>query len=177
DDDRVWGASFWWDGDGGHHSWYNQLGAHFSSVGKYLSWRGGFDLPIGSTTDEWGRSVSNIFFVDDGIGFNVASNLETAYRRYDLEAATPIPYFGRYGWEVGVGTYYLDARQAEDALGVSCRVEAQVTEDFWINTLVTSDSIFGGNLSVNMELTLPDGAPSRWMRPKRVRDALTASHK
>lgn len=177
DDDRVWGASFWWDGDGGHHSFYNQLGAHFSSVGKYLSWRGGFALPIGSTTDDWGRSVSDIFFIDDGIGFNVASNHETAYRRYDLEAATPLPYFGRYGWEVGVGMYYLQAPKVEDSMGVSARVEAQVTEDFWINTLVTSDEIFGGNLSVNMELTLPDGAPSRWFRPKRVRDALTASDK
>jgi hypothetical protein len=177
DDNRVWGASMWWDGDGGHHSWYNQLGAHFSSVGKYLSWRGGFALPIGSTTDDWGRQVSDIFFIEDGIGFNVASNHETAYRRYDIEAATPLPYLGRYGWEVGVGMYYLQAPLAEDSLGVSTRVEAQITEDLWINALVTSDEIFGGNLSINMELTLPDGAPSRWFRPKRVRDALTETDK
>ena len=177
DDDRVWSSTFWWDGDGGHHTWYNQLGAHFSSVGKYLSWRGGFALPVGSTNDAWGRQVSDIFFIDDGIGFNVASRFETAYQRYDIEAATPIPYFGRYGWEVGVGMYYLNAPDADESLGVSARVEAQVTEDFWINTLVTSDEIFGGNVSLNMELTLPDGAPSRWFRPKRVRDALTASDK
>ncbi|QDT57064.1 hypothetical protein Pan44_51290 [Caulifigura coniformis] len=177
DDNRVWSATFWWDGDGGHHSWYNQLGAHFASVGKYLTWRGGFALPIGSTTDQYGAAVGSTFFVDDNVGLNIVSQLETAYRRFDLEASMPLPYLGRYGWEAGVGTYYLHADKAENSMGVSARVEAQVTEDFLINTLVTSDEIFGGNLSVNMEFTLPDGAPSRWFRPKRVRDALTESDK
>jgi len=177
DDNRVWSATFWWDGDGGHHSWYNQLGAHFASVGKYLTWRGGFALPIGSTTDRYGAAVGSTFFIDDNVGLNIISQQETAYRRYDLEASAPLPYLGRYGWEAGIGTYYLHADQAENSMGVSARVEAQVTEDFLINTLVTSDEIFGGNLSVNMEFTLPDGAPSRWFRPKRVRDALTESDK
>ncbi len=177
DDNRVWSASFWWDGDGGHNAWYNQLGAHFASVGRFLTWRGGFALPIGSTTERFGARVGSTYFIDDNVGLNIVSQQETAYRRFDLEASTPIPYFGRYGWEFGVGAYYLHAPEADETLGVSARVEAQVTEDFWINTVVTSDEIFGGNVSLNMELTLPNGAPSRWFRPKRVRDALTESDK
>ncbi|MBX3441342.1 MAG: hypothetical protein KF774_02960 [Planctomyces sp.] len=177
DDDRTWSATFWWDGDGGHRAFYNQMGMHFSSVGRYLTWRGGFALPVGSETETLGSTVSDIFYVSDNIGFNVATNVETAYRRYDLEASTPIPLLGRYGWDLGVGMYYLQGPNVEDGMGVSVRTEAQVTENFWINGLVTSDDIFGSNFSINMELTIPDGAPSTWFRRKTPRDAMFESDK
>jgi hypothetical protein len=176
EEDRTYSGTFWWDGDGGHtKNFYNQLGAHFSSVGRYLSWRGGFALPVGTTRNTIASSVSDIFYVNSNIGFNILNNIQTAYQRYDLEAATPLPYLGRYGVEIGLGVYHLAANGVKSATGVSTRVEAQMTEDFWVNVLATSDNVFGGNCSMNLEWTLPDGAPSKWFRPKQPRDALFAS--
>lgn len=177
DQDRTYSSTFWWDGDGGHHAFYNQLGAHFSSVGRYLSWRGGFAIPIASKSDEFNQTISDIFFLNNNIGFDISTDVEHAYKRFELEAATPLPYFGRYGVELGVGVYHLTADSLQDATGISGRVEAQVTEDLWINGLITSDRVFGGNASINLEITLPDGSPSKWFRPNSPRDALFASDK
>ncbi|MFO1094739.1 MAG: hypothetical protein U0992_15750 [Planctomycetaceae bacterium] len=39
-----------------------------------------------------------------------------------------------------------------------------MSEDLWANTLVSTDPVFGGNVSFNMELTLPNGASRLFRR-------------
>lgn len=174
-EDRVYGASFWWDYDGAHNGVFHQLGGSFESIGRFFSLRGNFVIPVGDPTFDFNEQFANPQFVGNQIAVTRTFSRETAYQVYDFEASMPIPYLGRYGWDVGVGGYYLSSGFAEDAGGVSVRTQVQITEDFWLNTLYTYDHVFGDNLSLNFELTIPNAPPSRLLRRNPVSSYLTAS--
>ncbi|MFG0332701.1 MAG: hypothetical protein ACF8TS_04990, partial [Maioricimonas sp. JB049] len=174
--DRVFSVSGWYDYDDGHAGEYHQLGMHFASIGQFFSLRGGFTLPIGDTHTTFGTTNLGMGRIEgSNILVDVAQSVETAYQQYEIEASTPIPLLGRYGFDFGLGFYYLNSHGFQDTPGISTRVEAQLTEDFWLNTRITSDKVYGSNLSVNFELTLPDGPPAQFFRPNPVRQALFAS--
>ena len=175
DDDRVYGASFWWDYDTGHVGDYHQFGGSFESLGRYFSLRGNFAIPFGSTTTDVGIISGNPIFVGNQLTLPQTILSEQAYQVYDIEASVPFPGLGRYGADLAAGFYYLNGSETDSNAGVSVRAQAQITEDFWINGLYTYDGIFNSNFSLNMELTIPDGAPSQWFRRRPVSSMMTAS--
>lgn len=173
--DRVFGASFWWDYDSGHRGTYNQLGGSFESIGRYFSMRGNFTWPIGNSYKDYGTQAAPPQFVGSQIAVNQTVFREQAYQTYEIEAATPFPGLGRYGVDFGLGFYYLAAPDAEDTPGVSLRAQSQVTEDLWINTVLTNDNLFDTQVSVNLELTMPDGRPRRWFKRNPINHYMTES--
>lgn len=175
-DDRVYGASLWYDFDSGHSRAYHSLGGSFESIGRYASLRFNFDLPVGqntSTTFDPGLGESR--FQGTSIVVDQRFRAERAYQEYDFEVATPFPFLGGYGIDLGVGFYYLHSPDAKSSPGVSVRTQAQINDNFWINGVLTNDDIFDTNASINFELTMPSGGPMRWFSRRHVSASLTDS--
>ena len=174
--DRVIATSAWLDYDEGHEAGYAQFGLYGAIIGRYLTTSAYANIPLGESEEVLASTVSSRF-VDDRLALSQLSRVESPYAHYQFEVSTPVPYFSKYGFEYGLGAYALASRAdgVKDGFGVSNRIEAQVTEDLTVNTLVTSDGVFGSNLSVNLELTLPNGMPSRMFRRTPVLSHLTRS--
>ncbi|MCA8997272.1 MAG: hypothetical protein KDA80_09800, partial [Planctomycetaceae bacterium] len=173
--DRVFGASFWWDYDAAHRGTYNQLGGSFESIGRYFSLRSNFSIPIGNSYTDYAVTMGTPQFQGNQIAVQQIFSREQAYQQYDFEAETPFPGLAPYGVDFGLGGYYLAAPDAGDSFGLSVRAQAQVTEDLWINTVLTNDNVFDTQVSVNLELTMPNGRPARWFRRNAVTHYLTES--
>ena len=175
---RVFVFSNWLDYDraGRTGAGFAQWGLHMASIGQFWSVRGNIHQPIGQSNEVFNRNLTPRF-VGNNISVTNSAWVEDAYGQYDIEFSTPIPYFARFGFEFGVGYYFLDGARSgvEDGHGVSARVETQVTEDIWANALITSDGVFSSNLSLNFEVTLPNGAPSRIFRRLPVQRYLVQS--
>ena len=177
---RVYGLSGWWDYDSGHTTDYNQVGVSLESLGRYSSTRFNANVPLKNSEDILSNtSFGTPFFQNNNIAYLFGFQRETSYQNYQLELASPVPLLGRYGAEWAVSGYGLIANSngASDAMGVSGRFEVQVSEDFWINTVVSHDKIYGTNTSINFELTFPNGMQSRWLRPNRGHEKMLASVK
>lgn len=178
DTDRVLATSLWLDYDNAHRSGngYTQLGLYGSIIGRYLTTTAYANIAMGSKEYPFSRSLTSRY-VGDVLALTERSLVESPYSHLQFEVATPIPYLSRFGFQYGLGVYGLVSRasQVQDGFGVSNRIQAQVTEDFTVNALITSDGVFGSNVSVNMQLTLPNGMPSRILRTLPVRSQLTAS--
>ncbi len=179
-DDRVYGVSGWWDYDAGHRAAYNQMGVSLESLGRYFSARFNANMPLNDfntfyTTNAFGTP----FFQGNNIAYRFNFLRETSYQDYKLEVASPVPLLGRYGAEWAIGGYGLVANtsSAKSSMGISGRFELQVSEDFWINTVVSNDKVFGTNTSINLEVTIPNGRQTRWLRPNRGHEKLLASVK
>ena len=175
EDDRVYGASAWWDYEGGAVGTYHSLGGSFESIGRYVSMRFNFDLPMGDMSEQVAISDAGTPRFD---GSNVVVDrvvtTEFALQEYDFEVSTPMPLLGSYGFDVGVGVYYLNNDEVGGA-GVSLRTQAQINRDFYINGVLTNDEIFDTNFSINVELTMPSGKPHNWFRRRPVAASLTDS--
>lgn len=175
-DDRVYGVSGWWDYDAGHRGSYNNMGMFMESVGRWMSLRGGFALPVGKDQQVYDSVLGNAQFIGSQVVATRTTFFEQSYANYNFEVATPLPGLARYGFDIGAGMYFLNAvGKGGEIVGTSVRTQAQVTEDLWINGTYTYDSQFNSQFSLNMELTLPDGPPSRWFRRNPVQAALTAT--
>ncbi|MEW4488270.1 right-handed parallel beta-helix repeat-containing protein [Thalassoglobus sp. JC818] len=175
EDDRVYGASMWWDYEGGQIGTYHSLGGSFESIGRFVSMRFNFDLPIGTQNTIVGISDAGTpRFDGNNIVIDRQVTTESALQEYDFEIATPMPLLGDFGFDVGVGVYYLKS-DTDSTPGVSLRTQAQVTRDFYINGILTNDDIFDTNFSLNFELTLPGKSPAQWFRRRPVSESLTAS--
>ncbi len=173
---RVFSVSAWWDYDTGHQGSYNQLGLSFAMIGQNFTFRANGNwvldkdevntgvIPIGNPR------LENGMIVQDQLQL-----VEQAYHQADFEVSRPVYGLGRYGFEYGLGAYALFGSDADDAVGVSARIESQVTEDLWVNAIYTNDSEFDSNVSFNFELTVPNAPPSRWFRRPKVRDQLRSS--
>ncbi len=172
-DDRVYGVSGWWDYDAGHRASYNQLGMNVESIGRWMSLRGGFSVPVGKDQTEFASILGDSQFVGSQIVATRTSFFEQSYANYNAEIATPLPGLARYGFDVGLGMYALDANSSSNIIGTSVRTQAQVTEDLWINGTYTYDSQFKSQFSLNLEITMPDGPPSQWFRRNPVQRSLT----
>lgn len=173
--DRVFGASFWYDYDDGHSTSFNQLGGSFESIGQYLSFRGNVYIPVGDRRSLAGFTDGAQSFTENYITVQRNYLFDNAYQVYEAEASVPMPILGKYGFDMGAGIYFLNGEDVKDATGVSSRIQAQVTENFWMNGTYTYDDIFRSNFSLNFEFTMPDGAPRRWFRRPSVSSYLTQS--
>lgn len=176
-ENRVFGAGLWYDFEGAHGRNYHSLGGSFESLGQYFSLRGNFDLIVGPSGGIAGRQTGgNPRYVGSNIVLDQLILVEQAYDEYNIEASIPMPIIGDYGFDVAAGFYYLAGEgQAEDTPGFSLRGQAQITEDFYLNAVFTTDDVFDSNVAINLEYTLPNGSlvPSRLFRRKPVTDMLT----
>lgn len=175
EDDRVYGASFWWDYDAGHAGTYNQLGGSFESIGRYVDLRMNFSIPIGDKETRQITGVGDSQFVGNQIAVQQFFTEEQAMQTYDAEVAIPFPGIGDFGVDLGVGIYYLSNSTNDNSVGVSVRSQAQISDNFWLNGLYTNDDTFGSNFSINFELTMPASGPVRWFRQRPVASSLTDS--
>lgn len=175
-DDRVYGMSGWWDYDSGHRGSYHNMGMHLESIGRWMSLRGGFAIPVGKDQHEFDSVLGNAQFVGNQVVATRTTFFEQSYANYNAEISTPLPGLARYGFDIGTGIYFLNATgKGGEIVGTSFRTQAQVTEDLWINGTYTYDSQFKSQFSLNMEVSFPDGPPSRWFRRNPVQSALTAT--
>jgi hypothetical protein len=175
--DRVFSLSGWWDFDSGHNNDYHQVGLSFEMIGQNMSLRSNAYFVV--SRDEHRVGTSNIgspIPTDDGrLVQRQILFTEVAYNQADLEISMPIPLVGDYGWEWGGGAYWLFGSDGREGTGVKGRIESQVTEDLWVNALISNDPVFDTNVSINLEFTVPHAPPSRWFRRPKVRDHLWTS--
>jgi len=173
--DRVYGGSFWYDYDNGHAKEFNQLGVSLESLGQYYSLRGNAYFPVGQREALAGFTDGERSFTGNNISVLRNFVYQNAYQVYEGEFAVPMPVLGAYGFDMGVGIYFLNGQSARDATGVSARIQSQITENFWMNGLYTYDKQFESNFSLNFEFTMPDGMARRWFRRPSVKSYLTQS--
>lgn len=173
DMDRVWGVSMWWDHDTGHARAYNQIGVSAESLGRYVDYRLNGYIPIGDRQHVLGvtpLSANNYF--GNFISILQATHRETQLGGFDGEIGGPVPLLGRYGASAYTGLYYLTGPNTSSVTGVSARAAFQINEDLLFGIQQTWDHVFQANTQFQVQITLPDGMPSRWLRQKRVRDRL-----
>lgn len=175
EDDRVYGASFWWDNDTSYTENFNQLGGSFESLGRYTDLRMNFAIPIGNSTNTSFVRTVGTSFVGNHISVQDLYRTEEAMQTYDAEVATPFPGLGDFGLEVGLGVYYLASSDRDNTFGMSVRTQAQINDNFWLNGIYTNDDTFGSNFSLNFEFTMPASGPVRWLRQRPVAASLTDS--
>ncbi len=174
-DDRVYGVSGWWDYDAGHRGYFHQMGMNLESIGRWVSLRGGFSIPVGQDQHEYASVIGNPQFVGNQVVATRTTSFEQSYGNYNVEVSTPLPGLARYGFDIGTGMYILHANGSGDTVGTTVRTQAQVTEDLWINGTYSWDSQFKSQFSLNLEVTMPDGPPSQWFRRNPVQRSLTES--
>lgn len=173
--DRMFGHSYWWDFSRSYHDDMHQFGLSLETVGRYLSYRFNANWVAGNRQRVFHQQIFDPVLGGNNILVPVLQYFETGVSNYTFEVAMPAPFLGKYGLELGVGPYVLTASGVQDAIGVAGRAQWQITEDFWVNTVVTNDDLFDTNVSVNFELRLPNGMPSRILRPNPVVMSLTQS--
>lgn len=174
DRDRVYGASIWWDWDDGHVRAFNQVGGSFESIGNYYSLRGNFGIPVGETEGFSHATVGTPDFVGHNIAAQVTRYFDNAMKSFDIEMATPMPGIGKYGFEWGLGVYHLTGENI-DTTGGSARLQAQISENLWMNGIYTYDDMFQSLFSLNFEYTFGKGLPRRFFRRAPVQSYMTQS--
>jgi hypothetical protein len=170
---RVYGLTGWWDYDDGNASDYHQVGISFESLGKWFDFRanGYFGLsndlnvlsetPTGTVTPTGGMLLAD-----------VRQLAESQYSGFNVEIGGPMPILGRYGFEAYVGGYHFQADDDENASGASVRLLANVTDDVRLGFDVTHDELFDTQVFGSVIVTLPDGRPQTWFRPRSVQSKL-----
>lgn len=174
--DRVYGINAYWDHDNGNRRSYNQVGFGVESLGRYVDFRAngyinfGTDRNIISSTHD----VNSFQFGvgPTGVLVNRVEFQESAFSGLNVEIGTPTPLLGRYGFETHVGGYYFQADDNEDVTGVSVRNEMQISDDIRAGISVTNDDVFDTQVFATLSITIPDGRPQTWFRPKKVRDKM-----
>ena len=171
---RIWSLSGWYDYDDGHGRDYYQWGVSFESLGKWLDYRINGYFPAGRDSSVLSEVFTgDSFFQGSTLYQGRQRAIESTYRGVDAEIGGPLPLLGRYGFLGYVGGYYRESNDHGEAAGVNVRFEANVTQDLLVGLSVSDDALFGTNVWMNMALTLPDGRPRRWFRPRPVRERMS----
>ncbi len=179
DIDRIIGLSAWFDYDNGHRTSYSQFGVSLESLGRYVDYRINGYIPVGTRSTMLSSTVdpTDIRFLGNNIVFGRTNVAEQTYTGFDAEVGGPLPVLGRYGVNGYLGGYHFMGNGVASGsfTGVSGRFMAQINEDLQFGVQVTDDHVFGTNTQFQIFVTLPEGAPSRWLRNPRVQDRLTES--
>ena len=170
---RVYGVTGWWDYDDGNATDYHQVGVSFESLGKWFDFRanGYFglsnDLNVLSETPTGTVTPTGSMLLAD-----VRQIAESQYSGFNVEVGGPMPILGRYGFEAYVGGYHFQADNDQNASGASVRLVANVTDDVRLGIDVTNDDLFQTQVFGSVIVTLPDGRPQTWFRPRSVQSKL-----
>lgn len=175
--DRYFGLNTWYDFDAGHVEEYHQVGVGFESIGRYFDMIVNGYIPVSSNSNQISTRYGNTAtFLDNRLMLNRFDEWESAFTGFDANIGGPMPIFGRYGLQGYVGFYFFtNSASTTDFTGVSGRLAWQVNEDFNIGVNFSDDHVFGTNTQMQFTMTIPDGKPSRWLRPLSVRDRMMQS--
>ncbi len=176
--DRVTSLSGWYDYDGGHESDYDQFGVSYAMISRYLQFRANANFVNGPTRNLIRQEcVGDLFFSGNNLAILSNDEFENAFNVYDFELGTPVPFLGKYGFNGFAGAYYVDPDTSadQDAVGFKGRVTADITEDWSMGVSVSDDRVFGTNVQLAVQFTIPDGKASRWFRPKPIYEYLAMS--
>lgn len=153
-------------------SWY-RLGAGVESLGKYIDFRANGYFILGDESVLLNSNLIGNLMLSGNNAFRIRNEArENAYSGADFEVGGPLPIFGRRGFNMYAGAYYLGSEYGKDALGFQARWEALITESATVNVQYTNDETFGTNSWVSIAYSIPNYTDRKFMRPKRVRDRL-----
>jgi hypothetical protein len=169
---RITGVSGFWDYDDGNENSYDQAGISFESVGKWFTVHANGYIALGDETNVLSTRLTGALVPGTPITAEAMQGIETAYSGFNVEIGGPTPLLGRYGFESYVGAYHFETPDAEDATGVSFRSEVHATDDLRLGINVTDDGAFGTQVFGTVVLTLPDGRPKQFFRPRPVVDKI-----
>ncbi|MHC4878624.1 MAG: beta strand repeat-containing protein [Planctomycetota bacterium] len=170
---RVYGITGWWDYDDGNASDYHQVGVSFESLGKWFDFRANGYIGLGDDTNILSATpTGTVTPVGGSLLADVRQSVESQYSGFNVEVGGPMPILGRYGFEAYVGGYHFQSEEDEDASGVSVRLLANVTDDVRLGIDVTRDAVFDTQVFGSVIVTLPDGRPQTWFRPRSVQSKL-----
>ena len=175
--DRFIGVNGWYDFDASHARSYNQFGVGFESIGRYFDMILNGYIPVGNRSNNLSTALlgegtfsGNMLLLDR---FN---EVESAFTGFDAQVGGPMPIFGRYGLQGYAGFYFFNSSASKtDFTGVSGRLAWQLNEDLNLAVNFSDDHVFGTNTQMQISMTIPDGKPSRWLRPLSVRDRMMQS--
>ncbi len=175
--DRYVGLNTYYDFDASHARSYNQIGLGFESIGRYFDLILNGYVPIGNDTNLLSTAlIGQGQFAGNQLLLDRFNEIESAFTGFDANIGGPMPIFGRYGLQGYVGFYFFTSSASKtDFTGVSGRLAWQINEDWNIGVNMTDDHVFGTNTQMQITMTLPDGKPSRWLRPLSVRDRMMQS--
>lgn len=172
---RVFGWNIFGDYDQGYtnNDWY-RLTAGFESLGKYLDFRANGYFVLGDDTSLISSTLGTTLGLSGVNAFKLRTELrENAYSGFDAETGGPVPYLGRYGLNAYAGGYYLGSDTGEETVGFQARWEALITQNFTVNTQLTTDDTFGKNVWVGLQYSIPNyKSEQRFLRPRTVRERL-----
>jgi hypothetical protein len=174
--DRVFGVNAYWDHDDGNRRNYNQLGFGIESLGRWVDFRANAVFSTGSDREIISTTFENpvIGVGPTGLTVDRVDFQESAFSGLNAEIGVPTPILGRYGFETHVGGYYYQADDNEDITGVSVRNEIQISDDVRAGINVTNDDVFDTQVFATLSITIPDGRPQRWFRPKSVKEKMSS---
>lgn len=170
--ERVYGFAAYYDYDNGNFNDYQQVGLSFQSIGTWFDFYINGYLPVGNDKNTLSTRFQNPVFTGNTVMLDRIDRIESSYAGLNAEVGGPLPLLGRYGFRGYVGGYYFQADDDQNFAGTSVRIDAQVTDDVVLGINVTNDRVFDTQVFGTVSLTLPDGRPATYFRPKRPQERL-----
>lgn len=171
---RIFGWNGYFDMDDGQgNTDWKRLGFGFESLGQYLDFRANGYFVTGNDSFLLSDNLIGDIVLSGSGAFQVRNQTrENVYSGVDAETGGPLPMLGRRGINGYVGGYYLNNDTGFEAVGVSARVEAYVTESVTANFRYTNDGTFGTNAYVSIAYEIPSYRQRAIFQPRSVRSRL-----
>lgn len=170
---RIYGGAVLFDIDNGSAGEYQRFGAYLETLGKYWDMRLNGYWVTGNENTTINSAFTGLTFNQNFLVVNRQLTTEHAFSGGDFEVGGSLPHLGAYGFNGYTGLYYWRSAESDkDAFGWSVRGELQVTEDVTLNANFYNDRIWGKSAYATISLSLPDGKPHRFLKPKRVQERL-----
>ncbi|MBI1313497.1 hypothetical protein GC176_19575 [bacterium] len=170
---RVYGLTGWWDYDDGNARPYQQAGISIESLGRWFDFRANGYIGLNRNANVLSATpTGTVTPTGSSLLADIQQRVESLYSGFNAEVGGPMPILGRYGFEAYVGGYYFQAAHDQDATGVSVRLQANVTDDVYLGINVTHDDLFQTKVYGTVTITLPDGRPQTWFRPRSVQSKM-----
>ena len=171
---RIFGWNAYADIDDGLGSnQWKRLGVGVESIGRFLDMRANYYHVMGNDSVLLNSTLTgNLALAGNNVFRLRTEGRENAYSGGDIEFGGPLPVLGRRGVNMYVGTYYLNADEGHDTVGLSARWEMLLTESVTLNAYFTNDGTFGTNSWAGISYEIPNYRERSILEPRRVRDRL-----
>lgn len=141
---RIFGANVYYDYRNTNVNDFNQLGIGLESLGPILDFRANAYIP------DVGRVhglLPNAF-----VGHRLILREETAMTGGDFETAVNLLDTARVQARVAGGVYYFDGHGNDNATGWRVRAEGAWDQQYWLDTSLQHDQVFGTTFSVGLAI-------------------------
>ena len=163
----ILGISAWGDADLAYQNDYYLVGLSGEVITPIGEARvNGYFSPGGNDSNLIGGGFTGTpYFQNNFILINQRTITEHQYEGFDAEFGGPMPYIGRYGFNLYVGGYMLKTDGQDPIGGVKLRGEANVHEDLQLGFEFRRDDNFGNNIWANMSFQFPRSWREWWRKP------------